>query len=301
MALGKNLKKKKLIPEEKVESKEKKVAPKKEVKAKKVATPKKSTSKKPTAAKKAAVAKKKLSSKKVTASKKSAPSKLINRPKKVKAVKPASEDTSSVLQQSQEVESTNQLKEPVTQEVNAGLPMFIAQELHDRKKNLRSKYAEDIKSLKGKQLQFVVIEIGGESYAIDIDVIKEVVPIPELSKTPNTPPHIKGIANVRGNTYPVYDLATKFRVIGDEIAKFLLVVTGQNVLASLTLSVLPSTFKTKGDSISSGLNMIEDASLDVSYIKGIIQHEDKLVYYLDIIELLKNDKAIVVPDNMPVD
>lgn len=300
MALGKNLKKKKLIPEETVESKEKKVAPKKEVKAKKVATPKKSTSKKPTSAKKAAAAKKKPSSKKVAASK-SAPSKLINKPKKAKASKPAVEDTNSVLQQSQEVESTNQLKEPVTQEVNAGLPMFIAQELHDRKKNLRSKYAEDIKLLKGKQLQFVVIEIGGESYAIDIDVIKEVVPIPELSKTPNTPPHIKGIANVRGNTYPVYDLATKFRVIGDEIAKFLLVVAGESVLACLTLSVLPSTFKTKGDSISSGLNMIEDASLDVSYIKGIIQHEDKLVYYLDIIELLKNDKAIVVPDNMPVD
>lgn len=300
MALGKNLKKKKLIPEETVESKEKKVAPKKEVKAKKVATPKKSTSKKPAGTKKTA-AKKKATSKKVTASKKSAPSKLINKPKKAKDVEKVVEESSPVIQQTQEKVLTNQVKEPVVQEVNAGLPIFIAQELHDRKKHLRSKYTEDINSLKGKQLQFVVIEIGGESYAIDIDVIKEVVPIPELSKTPNTPPHIKGIANVRGNTYPVYDLATKFRVIGDEIAKFLLVVAGESVLASLTLSVLPSTFKTKGDSISSGLNMIEDASLDVSYIKGIIQHEDKLVYYLDIIELLKNDKAIVVPDNMPVD
>lgn len=183
-------------------------------------------------------------------------------------------------------------------QLNSGLPMFIAQEIHDKKQKLRAKYKAEVEGMKGRPIQFVVFDIGGESYAVSIDVVKEVVPIPTLSKTPNVPAHIKGIANIRGNTYTVFDLATKFKVIGDEFPRYLMVVKGDGITASLTLSSLPTTFKSNGDNISSSLQMIEDASLDVSYIKGLIKHEERLIYYLDVIELLKNDKAIVVPENV---
>ncbi|GAB4236893.1 MAG: hypothetical protein Tsb0034_11710 [Ekhidna sp.] len=253
MALGKNLKKKKLI--------EKEAAPKptKKAKAKKV--------------------------KKVVAKKK-----LINEEKPIE--QPAKAPT--ITQPKKEESVVDQ-----SQKLNSGLPIYIAQVLHRRKVELRNKYKKEVENLQGESVQFVVFQIGGESYALDMHTIKEVVPIPDLSKTPNTPPHIKGIASVRGNTYVVFDLATKFKVIGDEFPKYLLVVHGKGIIAAILLSTLPTTLKTKGDNISSELHMIEDASLDVSYIKGLIQHEGKLIYYLDILELLKNDKAIVVPENLP--
>ncbi len=178
------------------------------------------------------------------------------------------------------------------------LSRFIANELKERKKLLRDQYAKLIESIQNKILQFISIQIGDEFYAIDIDQVKEIVLLPNLSKTPNTPPHIKGIANVRGKNYTVFDLATRFKIEKEIAPKFLLLLNNQDIKASLTLPFLPSTFKVSGKNISSELNMIEDASLDVSYIKGIIQFGDKLIYYLDISEMLINDKAVVIPDSM---
>jgi len=311
MALGNNLKKKNLIPSE--EEKEKKPAQKKgKVAAKKKTTGKPTASKKPAVSKKTAVKKKPIAKKKTLISKPKP--KTVRRKIETVQEEPIQEVTKQEVEPvseppvvSEEVQASQEVELPAPKETrleekpasyNPIIPYYIAQELHVKKTELRKRYKEQINALKGKSVHFVVFEVGGEFYAIDIDVIKEVVPIPHLSKTPNTPAHIKGIANVRGSTYTVFDLAIKFKVIGGEVSRYLLIIDSKKVEASITLSTLPTTLRTKGDNISSSLNLIEDASLDVSFIRGLIQHDDKLIYYLDIIELLSNDKAIVIPDNL---
>ncbi len=176
--------------------------------------------------------------------------------------------------------------------------IYIAQELYERKVSLRERYRKEVIELKGKSLQFILITIGSERYALDIDCVKEVVPIPTVSKTPNTPEHIKGVANVRGTTYAVFDLAAKFQIIGQEVPRYLLVLSSQELKSGIPLSTLPTNFKINGNEISHSLQTIENALIDASYIKGIIRNEEELIYYMDIVELLKNDKAIVIPDNL---
>ena len=288
MALGNNLKKKKLIPDGS-EAEEKKPAKKQPSKRKKAV--KKASTKQ---VKKAPVASSKKADKPQSAS--TPKKKQINEPKTSrktpeKEVKQTITVTKKVINPSIE-----ELPESIT---NAKLPVYIAKELLEKKKSLRNRYQEEITALRERaSIQFVIINIGGESYAMEIDNIKEIVPITDISKTPNTPSHIKGITNVRGRTYVVFDLADKFKVKGDEFPKYLLVLNDRTINSSLTLSILPSTLKVKGSNISSDLHIIEDSLLDASYIKGLIQHEDKLIYYLDIIELIKNEKAIVVPDEL---
>lgn len=284
MALGKNLKKRKLISTESDTEKKSSAKSKKSVKTDKelIAKPKSSTKSKAVAekSKKATVKRKAPKTKKVAAKTKKPAAKKIVKKDPVQAIVP-----------SRPVEERKPSLDP-------GLPIFIAKELHELKSSLRKRYEEDIDKLKGVVTQFVVLQIGGELYAVDIDSVKEVVPISDLSKTPNTPEHIQGIANVRGSTYVVFDLTKKFKLEIEESTLYLLVLENAGVAAALSLSHLPTTRKVHGDNISSKLNMIEDASLDVSYIKGLIQDQGQLIYYLDVIELIKNDKAIVVPDNL---
>ena len=280
MALGKNLKRKKLISEEEKPSKkkEKKVVPKK----KELIPKAKATSKKKTVTKKKATpTKKATSTKKVTVSK-----------AKPVVTPPIEEKELPVVEKKVHVEEK---KQPV---IDPTLPLYIANELREKKDQLRKQYAEEISQIQDQKIQFVSFQVGSELYAIDIDRIKEIVQVPKLSLTPNTPDHIKGIANVRGDTYVVFDLGVRFHVVDESEPKFLLIISHESVKAGLLLAFLPSTFKAEGKSISSDIGMIEDASLDVSYIKGIIQQEEKLIYYLDIVEMLKNDKAMVVPDQM---
>ena len=292
MALGKNLKKRKLIEEEpqsapkKASSKKKKAIGDKSLIAKQA----KKTAKKAAPKKNKTTTKKSTTSKKAAAPKKPQPSKAVKTTKKSKVVKKSKPKVT--------IKAAEEVPAPPKPQVDAGLPIYIAKELYDLKTSLRSRYKEDIANLKGQIIQFVVVEIGSEQYAIDIDCVKEVVPSPNLSLTPNTPHHIQGIANVRGATYVVFDLTKKFRLEGEYHSNYLLVIDYKGMSAALSLNTLPTTRKVNGDHISSEMHMVENASLDVSYIKGLIQDDGQLIYYLDIIELLKNDKAIVVPDNL---
>lgn len=288
MALGKNLKKRKLI-EEKTE------------KAKK---PTKSTAKKPVEKKPAT---KKTTEKKLVVK---ADKELITKPKVKKATKAKTPKKITKPRVSKKATKSKVAiqKEPQSQaiatreerkpQIDAGLPIYIAKELHDLKTSLRNRYKEEVAKLKGSIIQFVIIEIGGEHYAVDIDCVKEVVPASNLSKTPNTPNHIQGIVNVRGATYVVFDLTKKFKIDSNQASNYFMVLEHNNISAAISLQNLPATRKLNGDHITSELHMIENASLDVSYIKGLIRDDQQLIYYLDIIELLKNDKAIVVPDNL---
>jgi len=298
MALGNNLRKKKLLPDNadnQVDNKEtspkqpalekKAVKRKSAVKRKKTGVTKEGNTVKPKTTKTSNSKTTKPKSNKSTPKKVDKPTKVQKLPNEKIVVDEKAKHVS--------------VEKPINTITNEKLPVYIAKELLEKKRNLRKRYQEEVALLQEKgSIQYVIISIGSESYAIEIDNIKEIVPITDISKTPNTPSHIKGLANVRGKTYVVFDLAEKFKVKGDEFPKYLLVLNNRVINSSLTLSILPSTLKVKGANISSDLQIIEDALLDASYIKGIIQNGEQLIYYLDIIELIKNEKAIVVPDEL---
>ena len=283
MALGNNLKKKKIISGKEAEGKQDVVSKKELKKDGDSAASKKTQKILPRSKKKAKPALKALTPKRNFSKK--TEKKLLEEP--VKQISTA-QQLSTALRQENFPE----------QIANVKLPVYIAKKLSERKKSLRSKYKGEVAALKDRNIQFVIMQIDEERYAIAIDSVKEVVPVSEISKIPNTSSHVKGIASVRGNTYAVFDLADKFKVKGDEFPGYLLVLNNRKINACLILSILPSTLKVNGNDISSDMQIIEDAIPDVSYIKGIIQHHGRLIYYLDIIQLIKNEKAIVIPDNI---
>lgn len=177
---------------------------------------------------------------------------------------------------------------------------YITEKEQERKKKLRQKHVEEIAAFSGQQVQFVIITIGSEEYALDISAIREVVVVPRLSEAPNTetPPHIKGIASVREKTFLAMDLATKFNKNLKTESKYLLTLNNTGNSVGFLLESLPITLKVRGDDVSSDLTMLDTATKSLSYIKGIIQLEERLIFYLDLNELIASDKAIVVPDEL---
>ena len=68
---------------------------------------------------------------------------------------------------------------------------------------------KDIKENQQKS-QLIVFRLGDEKYGLQIGQIKEVVPTPHITRLPQTPPYVKGVANIRGNIIAVVDLEEKF-------------------------------------------------------------------------------------------
>lgn len=51
--------------------------------------------------------------------------------------------------------------------------------------------------------------IAGDSYAIPIDLIKEILEYGSVTRVPMAPDHIRGVLNLRGAVVPVIDLAAR--------------------------------------------------------------------------------------------
>lgn len=51
--------------------------------------------------------------------------------------------------------------------------------------------------------------VAGETYAVPIDVVKEILEFANVTRIPMTPSHVRGVLNLRGSVVPVIDLAVR--------------------------------------------------------------------------------------------
>ncbi len=55
-------------------------------------------------------------------------------------------------------------------------------------------------------IEIVEFELGGEHYALDIQLVREIVEMKPITEIPRTPPYIKGIMNLRGEITTILSL-----------------------------------------------------------------------------------------------
>lgn len=60
-----------------------------------------------------------------------------------------------------------------------------------------------------RELHLVTFDLDGESYAVPIAMVREVVRVADITRVPNAPPHIRGVMNLRGRILPVVELRTR--------------------------------------------------------------------------------------------
>lgn len=58
--------------------------------------------------------------------------------------------------------------------------------------------------------QYLIFTLGGESFAIGILSIKEIIEFGQLTEVPMMPTVVRGVINLRGAVVPVIDLAVRF-------------------------------------------------------------------------------------------
>lgn len=274
MALGKNVKKDKLIPSK----------PKKEKPAAKAKSVKKAVKK---------------------VAKTSKPRKVASQPKKpakektVKTVVPAIE---AVVPPVAEAEVQATVEHPLLRQPKRVLPAnYLTKEEMEERERLKEKYDREIKALQGQSVQLIVFKLGGERYALEIDKVKEIVPTPEVSKLPRAPRFMKGVANIRGSVMVVMDLEEKFELFRteDQTDKgFTLVIKNEKFKAGILVSEVPTTLKVEGDIIESSSGIMSNTALDETFIKGLIKKDDGMIILLDIIELIEGDEIRVIAESV---
>jgi purine-binding chemotaxis protein CheW len=68
----------------------------------------------------------------------------------------------------------------------------------------------EIRGTTGEIDQMINFVVGGEEYGVDIQRVKEVIRIKEITRLPSVPSFVKGVINLRGDVIPIIDLREKF-------------------------------------------------------------------------------------------
>jgi purine-binding chemotaxis protein CheW len=56
----------------------------------------------------------------------------------------------------------------------------------------------------------VTFYLGDEEFGFDIMSVQEIIRQPKLSRIPMAPPHVEGVANLRGMVLPIIDTRARF-------------------------------------------------------------------------------------------
>lgn len=170
---------------------------------------------------------------------------------------------------------------------------------------LTSEYTlEDVKRDAGKEqqkaelserMQLIIFKLGSEEYGLSIEQIKEVVLTPRIAKMPQTAPHIKGVANIRGNIIAIMDLEQKFGLTTGEAtgesghANYTLVMESDEYKVGILVKEVPNTLSIQVSDIDTASNFIQYTSLDTDSVIGVVKSGERMIILIDIIKLIETE------------
>lgn len=144
--------------------------------------------------------------------------------------------------------------------------------------------------LQQDQQQYLTFMLGGETYAIGILSIKEIIEYGCLTEVPRLPEFIRGVINLRGAVVPVIDLGARFGKHVTQVAKrtCIVIIEVANGEETQDIGVMVDAVNEVLE-ISAG--EIEPApsfgaSIRADFIDGMGKINGKFVIILDIHEVL---------------
>jgi purine-binding chemotaxis protein CheW len=134
---------------------------------------------------------------------------------------------------------------------------------------------------------YVVFQLAGESYALEVDRVREVLDVSVLTRVPGASEALCGLYNLRGHVVPVWNLRVPFRLSDDgprERAPCVLMVdpaSGQTTrLAGLLVDRVSDVLEFLPEDVQPSPTLGLGAGS--AFVRGLIRHQDRFLLVLDL-------------------
>ncbi len=148
----------------------------------------------------------------------------------------------------------------------------------------------DVVSKEGKYLTF---SLGAEEYGLEILKVREIIGYIEVTAVPQTPHHVKGVINLRGQVIPVIDLRAKFGMETAEVTEQSCIIVveiaqeGRKCSMGIVVDRVQEVLDIAGGSIEDAPRF--GASVNTDFILGMGKVGDAVKILLDIDKVLAGD------------
>lgn len=139
----------------------------------------------------------------------------------------------------------------------------------------------DQKSADGEQ--FIVFQLGSESYGLPIGAVDEVVRCPDtLTRVPIAPAFVRGLMNLRGKALPVIDQNQRFSLeeVSEGKRKRIIVVTVEGLKAGFLVDKVSEVLTVSAEEISPAPELPNDSAGVIDRV-AMVERDGHMVLLID--------------------
>lgn len=142
--------------------------------------------------------------------------------------------------------------------------------------------------------QYLTFMLGGETFAIGILSIKEIIEYGQLTEVPRMPDFIRGVINLRGAVVPVIDLGARFGKQPTALSRRTCIVIievefeGEQQVVGVMVDAVNEVLDISSDQVEPAPNF--GANIRADFIQGMGKVEGKFVIILDVNHVLSLDE-----------
>ena len=134
-------------------------------------------------------------------------------------------------------------------------------------------------------LQLVCFKLANEEYALEINLIQEVIRVPRITLIPQMPDFCLGVIHSRGNVIPVFDLRKKFCLADKafDANTRILEANLNNTIVSFVVDEILDNIKFDSSQIDPAPTV--KMNIDRKYVKGLGQLDNRMIVILDLYKM----------------
>jgi purine-binding chemotaxis protein CheW len=138
-----------------------------------------------------------------------------------------------------------------------------------------------------KDLQMVGFRIGKETFGVAINLVHEIVRVPEITAVPDAPDYIEGVINLRGKIVSIVDLRKRFGETRIEPSRKnrILVAEIENKMIGLIVDAASEVIRLQQTEIEAPPEVFEES--EVKYVTGVGKLNGRLVILIDLTKILQ--------------
>jgi purine-binding chemotaxis protein CheW len=140
--------------------------------------------------------------------------------------------------------------------------------------------------------QLVVFRLAQDVYGLEIQGVREIIRMQEITRVPNAPEFIEGVINLRGRICPVMDLRKRFGVAVTDVtteSRIVVVeIAGEDV--GMIVDAVTEVLRVAGDRIQPPSSVV--TTRETRVVEGIVNLDNRLIILVDLDTLLSaEDRA----------
>lgn len=140
-------------------------------------------------------------------------------------------------------------------------------------------------------IQLVSFMAANEEYGVEVLRVREIIRMPEITKMPNTPAHVEGIINLRGQVIPIISMRKRFGIAECEHGSRtrIIVMDVAGGLTGFIVDAVSEVIRIHASEIQPPPAVVS-GGMGQEFITGVINHAERLLVVMDIDRMFSDEE-----------